>query len=197
MYKRQLVGKALDVRSLDVGAFKSTLRAAIGRHPADYFFPLAGAMMAERAGENSIPWIQRALKRGPYVGRTHLVLADILSRRGVQNQALLELKLAATYEPNLVGDSAIIAVRTTRVGDQLLRAVPDGADGLPMLDALASTLDVATSLAAREAVSILAKRTHATGGLILLDRKGNPGFAFNTPRMAYGYLADGDFIIGV
>jgi len=30
------------------------------------------------------------------------------------------------------------------------------------------------------------KRTHATGGLILLDRHGNPGFAFNTPRMAYG-----------
>jgi beta-aspartyl-peptidase (threonine type) len=51
--------------------------------------------------------------------------------------------------------------------------------------------------AAREAVSILARRTRATGGLIVLDRKGNPGFAFNTPRMAYGYVADGDFIIGV
>ena len=36
---------------------------------------------------------------------------------------------------------------------------------------------------------LLAKRTHATGGLILLDWQGNPGFAFNTPRMAYGYVA--------
>jgi L-asparaginase / beta-aspartyl-peptidase len=44
-------------------------------------------------------------------------------------------------------------------------------------------------LAAREAVHLLAKRTHGTGGLILLDRHGNPGFAFNTPRMAYGYVA--------
>jgi beta-aspartyl-peptidase (threonine type) len=44
-------------------------------------------------------------------------------------------------------------------------------------------------LAAREAVHLLAKRTHATGGLILLDSEGNPGFAFNTPRMAYGYVA--------
>jgi beta-aspartyl-peptidase (threonine type) len=45
---------------------------------------------------------------------------------------------------------------------------------------------------AREAVHLLARRTHATGGLILLDCDGNPGFAFNTPRMAYGYiLADG------
>ncbi len=53
-------------------------------------------------------------------------------------------------------------------------------------------------LAAREAVHLLAKRTHSTGGLILLDREGNPGFAFNTPRMAYGYVApDGDFVTDV
>jgi isoaspartyl peptidase/L-asparaginase-like protein (Ntn-hydrolase superfamily) len=55
----------------------------------------------------------------------------------------------------------------------------------------------AASLAAREAVSILATRTQATGGLILLDREGNPGFAFNTPRMAHGYVADGNFMVGV
>ena len=53
-------------------------------------------------------------------------------------------------------------------------------------------------LAAREAVHLLAKRTHGTGGLILLDREGNPGFAFNTPRMAYGYVAlDGNFVTAV
>jgi beta-aspartyl-peptidase (threonine type) len=53
-------------------------------------------------------------------------------------------------------------------------------------------------LAAREAIHLLGKRTHATGGLILLDRLGNPAFAFNTPRMAYGYVApDGSFITSV
>jgi hypothetical protein len=53
-------------------------------------------------------------------------------------------------------------------------------------------------LAAREAVHLLAKRTHATGGLILLDCEGNPGFAFNTPRMAHGYVApDGSFFTAV
>jgi L-asparaginase / beta-aspartyl-peptidase len=53
-------------------------------------------------------------------------------------------------------------------------------------------------LAAREAVHLLGKRTHATGGLILLDCEGNPGFAFNTPRMAYGYVAlDGNFVAAV
>jgi beta-aspartyl-peptidase (threonine type) len=53
-------------------------------------------------------------------------------------------------------------------------------------------------LAAREAVHLLARRTHAIGGLILLDCEGNPGFAFNTPRMAYGYVAeDGSFFTAV
>jgi beta-aspartyl-peptidase (threonine type) len=48
-----------------------------------------------------------------------------------------------------------------------------------------------STLAARESIHLLAKRTHATGGLILLDRHGNPGLAFNTPRMAHGYVTPG------
>ena len=53
-------------------------------------------------------------------------------------------------------------------------------------------------MAAREAVHLLGRRTHATGGLILLDCEGNPGFAFNTPRMAYGYVTpDGAFLTAV
>src|SRR5271155_3677141 len=55
--------------------------------------------------------------------------------------------------------------------------------------------DSAADLAARDAIPLLAKRTHGTGGLILLDRLGNPAFAFNTPRMAYGYVTpDGSFV---
>jgi beta-aspartyl-peptidase (threonine type) len=50
--------------------------------------------------------------------------------------------------------------------------------------------------AAKESVELLSRRTHATGGLILLDRDGIPGFAHSTPRMAYGYVAeDGAFIV--
>jgi beta-aspartyl-peptidase (threonine type) len=54
------------------------------------------------------------------------------------------------------------------------------------------------SQAATAAVELLGRRTQATGGLILLDRHGNPGFAFNTPRMAYGYVAsDGSFVTAI
>ena len=34
----------------------------------------------------------------------------------------------------------------------------------------------------------LAHRAHTTGGLILLDHNGNPAAAFNTSRMAYGFV---------
>jgi beta-aspartyl-peptidase (threonine type) len=54
------------------------------------------------------------------------------------------------------------------------------------------------TLAAKKAVELLAARTKGTGGLILLDRNGQPGLAFNTPRMAYGYVeANGAFLTAV
>ena len=52
--------------------------------------------------------------------------------------------------------------------------------------------------AAREAVRLLAARARGTGGLILLDRAGRPGFAFSTPRMAHGYVTpDAKYIVAV
>src|SRR2546428_4536614 len=51
---------------------------------------------------------------------------------------------------------------------------------------------------AEACIRLLAERAHGRGGLILLDREGRPGFAFNTPRMAYGYVApDSSFVISV
>lgn len=62
-----------------------------------------------------------------------------------------------------------------------------------------ASCDLSTAdIAAREAIHLLARRTHATGGLILLDRHGNPGAAFNTPRMAHGFVKpNGAFFVSV
>jgi isoaspartyl peptidase/L-asparaginase-like protein (Ntn-hydrolase superfamily) len=58
--------------------------------------------------------------------------------------------------------------------------------------------EVAAQVAAEEAVDQLARRGNGTGGLILLDRNGHPAFAFNTPRMAYGYVdGAGSFLTSV
>ena len=52
--------------------------------------------------------------------------------------------------------------------------------------------------AAEDVVDLLARRGKGTGGLILLDRFGNPAFSFNTPRMAYGLVRpDGSFFTSV
>ena len=122
--------------------------------------------------------------------------------------------------PGRVGDSPLIGcgcyadaeaggVSCTGNGEAIMKVVlaktavdfmrhPNGLDRnpSPAIQPKLSTFNVA-SLAAREAVRILAARTHATGGLILLDRNGEPGFAYNTPRMACGYVAQGKFVVGV
>jgi beta-aspartyl-peptidase (threonine type) len=120
--------------------------------------------------------------------------------------------------PGRVGDSPLIGcgcyadseaggVSCTGYGEAIMKIVM-AKTTVDLLRARAICVDPAAAadaceissadLAAREAVHLLSKRTHATGGLILLDRHGNPGFAFNTPRMAYGYVAmDGNFVVAV
>ena len=52
--------------------------------------------------------------------------------------------------------------------------------------------------AADESIRLLAARTGGTGGLILLDRAGTPGFAFSTPQMVWGIATPEDaFRVGV
>src|SRR6267378_3682357 len=79
---------------------------------------------------------------------------------------------------------AIMKVVLAKSAVDLLRRPATCVDTPPNISCGTSAAD----LAAREAVHLLAKRTHGTGGLVLLDRHGNPGFAFNTPRMAYGFV---------
>jgi L-asparaginase / beta-aspartyl-peptidase len=117
--------------------------------------------------------------------------------------------------PGRVGDSPLIGcgcyadaetggVSCTGYGEAIMKVVMAKsatdflrAKDLPGGDAGVSRVSGAM-LAARQAVDLLAARTQATGGLILLDRDGQPGFAFNTPRMAYGLVEDdGTFFTSV
>jgi len=106
--------------------------------------------------------------------------------------------------PGRVGDSPLIGcgcyadgetggVSSTGYGEAIMKVV--------MAKTAADFLRPSSSnpmRAAHAAVQFLANRTKATGGLILLDKHGNPGFAFNTPRMAYGLVnPDASFITAV
>jgi beta-aspartyl-peptidase (threonine type) len=94
---------------------------------------------------------------------------------------------------------AIMKIVMAKTAADLLRDPQDG-NKIPGVLSSQSTMrpqaqTQSAMAAARESVDLLARRTHATGGLILLDRDGNPGWAFNTPRMSYGYVQSGGRIV--
>ena len=53
------------------------------------------------------------------------------------------------------------------------------------------TSGIGPSEAAQQAIRMLESRTQGRGGILLVDPKGELGFAFNTPCMAHAYLAEG------
>jgi beta-aspartyl-peptidase (threonine type) len=104
--------------------------------------------------------------------------------------------------PGRVGDSPLIGcgcyadieaggASTTGWGEAIMKIV--------MAKAAVDLLRAGNSpqSAAEACIALLAKRTKGAGGLILIDKQGRIGFAFNTRRMAYGYVAeDGVPVIG-
>lgn len=106
--------------------------------------------------------------------------------------------------PGRVGDTPLIgsgcyadcetgAVSSTGYGEAIMKVVL-AKTACDFLRPAGST----PTRAAQAAVQLLARRGQGTGGLILLDKTGAPGFAFNTPRMAYGYTnPDGSFVTAV
>ena len=106
--------------------------------------------------------------------------------------------------PGRVGDSPLIgcgcyadgetgAVSSTGYGEAIMRVVL-AKTACDFLRPAAST----PARAAQAAMQLLAKRGRGTGGLILLDKNGNPGCAFNTPRMAYALVnPDASFFASV
>ncbi len=111
--------------------------------------------------------------------------------------------------PGRVGDSPLVGcgcyadvqaggVSCTGWGEAIMKIVmaKTAVDYLRHSAADPAQQATAPHAAASTCVRQLAERTGGRGGLILLDRDGRPGFAFNTPRMAYGYVApDGSFVV--
>lgn len=121
--------------------FRNEVSDAIRRHPADPYFPRLGALVAWRSGtENPLPWIQRALERGLSAGRTHYLLGAYLASLGRRHQALLELRLAMQFDPQLTDPAVQIALSITRNREELAQTVPIGKAGARTLTALARRL---------------------------------------------------------
>jgi tetratricopeptide (TPR) repeat protein len=111
------------------------LRRAMEAYPADPYFPLLGSVAAFAARQNALPWVARALERGPASGTAHVQLARALQLRGATDQALGALRRAASLDPAQIDAAVQLALRwnAARVDDM----VPDGLAGAAVLRALA------------------------------------------------------------
>jgi beta-aspartyl-peptidase (threonine type) len=98
--------------------------------------------------------------------------------------------------PGRVGDSPIVgsglyaddrrgAASSTGWGEGILRVVM----AHRAVETMAS--GVGPAEAADQAIQALHSRTRGRGGIVLVDAKGELGYAFNTPHMAYSYLCEG------
>jgi beta-aspartyl-peptidase (threonine type) len=93
---------------------------------------------------------------------------------------------------------AIMKVVMAKAAVDLLRPAKSAGGAPAAAGARQAGLPSTAMQVAQNTIALFAKRTQATGGLILLDHEGHPGYAFNTPRMAYGYVAtDGSFTTAV
>lgn len=130
-----LVGKPKGDRAF--GQLRQSLNQTLLRHPADPYLPVVGALLTRESGASPYVWLNQALRRDPMNARPHLLLAETLAARGAMTQALLELRKTAELAPELQGNVADHAKRWATSIEDLLRAVPEGARGIPMLNALA------------------------------------------------------------
>jgi beta-aspartyl-peptidase (threonine type) len=87
---------------------------------------------------------------------------------------------SGVYADNLLGGAS-----TTGIGESIVRVVL----AKYAIDALANSAD--PYAVARNAIEHLARRVAGSGGIIIADRSGRIGFAFNTSHMARAYMLDG------
>lgn len=104
--------------------------------------------------------------------------------------------------PGRVGDSPLIGCGTyvdqeaggvscTGWGEAIMKIVMAKAAVDKLRERTTNPQDVADAC-----VRLLASRANGTGGLILLNRGGDPAASFNTPNMAYGFVQqDGTFFV--
>lgn len=120
---------------------RQNLTKAMLRHPGEPYFPRLRAVLALQVGDEPVlNWIDLALTLSPWSGRTHLLLANVLSRGGPLHQTLLELRLAATYDPGLANEVGKLAVALSQRPEVIERAAPPGPPGARVLFTAAESL---------------------------------------------------------
>jgi beta-aspartyl-peptidase (threonine type) len=97
--------------------------------------------------------------------------------------------------PGRVGDSPLVGCGFYADDHAAVSCTGDGEDFIRLLIAKRAADFVARGQTAREAaeaaVALLGAKATGTGGLIIIDRKGNLGFAWNSRNMKHAYISEG------
>ncbi len=140
----------VSAREPELSRLLSELRRAMLRHPAEPYFSRLGGTLALASNRlDPMPWLTRALECDLYSGRTRLLGARILARRGTLPQAMGQLRRASELEPGLASFAGRLAAGWTSDAGLLVSGAPDGTAGAEMLTNAARSLDAETARAAR------------------------------------------------
>ena len=97
--------------------------------------------------------------------------------------------------PGRVGDSPLIGCGFYADDNAAISCTGHGEDFIRLLIAKRAADFVASGAAARDAakaaIAALGARATGLGGLIVVDRLGNIGFAWNSEHMSYAYMSEG------
>jgi beta-aspartyl-peptidase (threonine type) len=97
--------------------------------------------------------------------------------------------------PGRVGDSPLVGCGFYADDNAAVSCTGHGEDFIRLLIARRAADFVASGASARDAaqaaIVLLSARARGLGGLIVVDRLGNAGFAWNSEHMAYAYLVEG------
>jgi beta-aspartyl-peptidase (threonine type) len=97
--------------------------------------------------------------------------------------------------PGRVGDSPLTGCGFYADDQAAISCTGDGEDFIRLLIAKRAADFVARGQTAREAaesaIALLGAKATGTGGLIIIDRKGNLGFAWNSQNMKHAYITEG------
>ncbi len=94
--------------------------------------------------------------------------------------------------PGRVGDSPLVGCGFYADENAAISCTGHGEDFTRLLIAKRAADNVAHGMSARDAakatIALLSTKAEGTGGLIMVDRAGNVGFAWNSENMVYAYL---------
>ncbi len=97
--------------------------------------------------------------------------------------------------PGRVGDSPLVGCGFYADEQAAISCTGDGEDFVRLLIAKRAADFVARGNTAREAaeaaIAVLGEKATGTGGLIIVDRLGNVGFAWNSQNMSHAYMVEG------